>query len=181
MASGRADHARGGGRRASTRPRSTSCCTRPSIPRRERDIIGAGLPASPGAATGEIVFSSEDAEEMKAQGPQGHPGAHRDQPRGHPRHACRRRHPDHARRHDQPCGRGGARHGQALRFRRRLAARRLPHRHADGDGRDAAQGRRHHHRRRHRPGAEGRGADAAAGTVRRFRDASWPGPTRSAA
>ena len=85
----------------------------------------SGLPASPGAATGEIVFSSDDAEELKAQGPQGDPGAHRDQPRGHPRHACRRRHPDHARRHDQPRRRGRARHGQALRLGRRLAARRL--------------------------------------------------------
>ena len=37
----------------------------PSAP---RDIIGMGLPASPGAATGEIVFSSEAAEEAKAEG-----------------------------------------------------------------------------------------------------------------
>lgn len=34
----------------------------------ERQIIGIGLPASPGAATGEIVFTSEDAEEMKSAG-----------------------------------------------------------------------------------------------------------------
>ena len=60
-------------------------------------------------------------------GAQGHPGAHRDQPGGHPRHARRRGHPDHARRHDQPRRRGGARHGQALRLRRRRAARRLAH------------------------------------------------------
>jgi pyruvate, orthophosphate dikinase len=33
-----------------------------------RDVIAAGLPASPGAATGEIVFSSDEAEEAKAQG-----------------------------------------------------------------------------------------------------------------
>ncbi|WP_367715472.1 pyruvate, phosphate dikinase [Nitratireductor sp. GISD-1A_MAKvit] len=37
----------------------------PSAP---RDIIGMGLPASPGAATGEIVFCSEAAEEAKAEG-----------------------------------------------------------------------------------------------------------------
>ncbi|MBN7762602.1 pyruvate, phosphate dikinase [Nitratireductor aquibiodomus] len=37
----------------------------PSAP---RDIIGMGLPASPGAAAGEIVFSSEAAEEAKAEG-----------------------------------------------------------------------------------------------------------------
>jgi len=37
-------------------------------PRAERIVIGQGLPASPGAATGEIVFSSEDAEQVKAEG-----------------------------------------------------------------------------------------------------------------
>ncbi|MBC8717886.1 pyruvate, phosphate dikinase [Ochrobactrum sp. Marseille-Q0166] len=37
-------------------------------PRAERIVIGQGLPASPGAATGEIVFSSEDAEKAKAEG-----------------------------------------------------------------------------------------------------------------
>ena len=50
------DHAGGGGRRASTRRRSTSCCTRRSIPNAERKVIATGLPASPGAAGGEIVF-----------------------------------------------------------------------------------------------------------------------------
>ena len=101
--------------------------------------------------------------------PQGDPGAHRNQPRRHSRHACFGRHPDHARRHDQPRRRGGARHGQALRVGRRLAARRLQGRHADVDGPDLPQGRHHHHRRQQRPGAEGRRVDAAAGTVRRFR------------
>ncbi len=37
-------------------------------PRAERQVVGQGLPASPGAATGEIVFSSEDAEQAKAEG-----------------------------------------------------------------------------------------------------------------
>jgi pyruvate,orthophosphate dikinase len=37
-------------------------------PKAERDLIATGLPASPGAASGEIVFSSEDAEALKAQG-----------------------------------------------------------------------------------------------------------------
>jgi hypothetical protein len=58
-----------------------------------------------------------------ARGEQGHPGAGRDQPRGHPRHARRRGHPHHARRHDQPRGGGRARHGQALRLGRRRDAR----------------------------------------------------------
>jgi pyruvate, orthophosphate dikinase len=37
-------------------------------PAAERHIIATGLPASPGAASGEIVFSSEDAELLKSQG-----------------------------------------------------------------------------------------------------------------
>jgi pyruvate,orthophosphate dikinase len=37
-------------------------------PEAERNIIATGLPASPGAASGEIVFSSEDAEALSAQG-----------------------------------------------------------------------------------------------------------------
>jgi len=37
-------------------------------PNAERKIIATGLPASPGAACGEIVFSSEDAETLKTQG-----------------------------------------------------------------------------------------------------------------
>src|SRR3954466_15156471 len=37
-------------------------------PNAERKIIASGLPASPGAASGEIVFSSDEAEAMKAQG-----------------------------------------------------------------------------------------------------------------
>jgi pyruvate,orthophosphate dikinase len=37
-------------------------------PDAERKVIATGLPASPGAACGEIVFSSEDAETLKSQG-----------------------------------------------------------------------------------------------------------------
>ncbi len=37
-------------------------------PKAERKVIATGLPASPGAACGEIVFSSEDAELLKSQG-----------------------------------------------------------------------------------------------------------------
>ncbi|MEZ5804150.1 MAG: pyruvate, phosphate dikinase [Rhizobiaceae bacterium] len=37
-------------------------------PKAERHVIGMGLPASPGAATGEIVFSSDEAEEARGQG-----------------------------------------------------------------------------------------------------------------
>jgi pyruvate,orthophosphate dikinase len=37
-------------------------------PRAHRKVIATGLPASPGAASGEIVFSSDEAAEMKAAG-----------------------------------------------------------------------------------------------------------------
>ena len=36
-------------------------------PKAERIVIGAGLPASPGAASGEIVFDPDEAEHLKAQ------------------------------------------------------------------------------------------------------------------
>src|SRR5258707_12273990 len=36
-------------------------------PNAERKIIATGLPASPGAASGEIVFSSDEAEALKAK------------------------------------------------------------------------------------------------------------------
>ncbi|MBS9477233.1 pyruvate, phosphate dikinase [Ancylobacter radicis] len=37
-------------------------------PKADKKVIGAGLPASPGAASGEIVFSADEAELMKTQG-----------------------------------------------------------------------------------------------------------------
>ncbi|MCO5063194.1 MAG: pyruvate, phosphate dikinase [Rhizobiaceae bacterium] len=50
-------------------PASLDQLLHPTIdPRAARDVIGVGLPASPGAATGEIVFSSDEAEEMKSAG-----------------------------------------------------------------------------------------------------------------
>jgi pyruvate,orthophosphate dikinase len=50
-------------------PASLDQLLHPTIdPSAERNVVGTGLPASPGAATGEIVFSSEAAEEAKAQG-----------------------------------------------------------------------------------------------------------------
>ncbi|HJP33154.1 MAG TPA: pyruvate, phosphate dikinase [Candidatus Latescibacteria bacterium] len=37
-------------------------------PAARRDVIGEGLPASPGAATGQVVFHAEEAEELAADG-----------------------------------------------------------------------------------------------------------------
>jgi pyruvate,orthophosphate dikinase len=50
-------------------PASLDQLLHPTIdPKAARDVISVGLPASPGAATGEIVFSSHEAEEMKDLG-----------------------------------------------------------------------------------------------------------------
>ena len=50
-------------------PASLDQLLHPTIdPKAERDVIGMGLPASPGAATGEIVFSSDEAEALAKQG-----------------------------------------------------------------------------------------------------------------
>src|SRR5690606_36763001 len=50
-------------------PASLDQLLHPTIdPKADRDVVGSGLPASPGAATGEIVFSSDEAEAKNALG-----------------------------------------------------------------------------------------------------------------
>jgi len=50
-------------------PSSLDQLLHPTIdPKAQREVIAVGLPASPGAATGEIVFSSDEAEELKSAG-----------------------------------------------------------------------------------------------------------------
>ena len=50
-------------------PASLDQLLHPTIdPRARRDVIGSGLPASPGAATGEIVFTSEEAVKADEEG-----------------------------------------------------------------------------------------------------------------
>jgi pyruvate,orthophosphate dikinase len=50
-------------------PASLDQLLHPTIdPTAARDVIATGLPASPGAASGEIVFSSEDAAKLQADG-----------------------------------------------------------------------------------------------------------------
>ena len=70
----------------------------------------------------------------QSPGQESDPGARRDEPGRHSRHACRRRHSHHARRHDLACGGGRARHGQALRVGRGLDPRRLREEDADRRG-----------------------------------------------
>jgi pyruvate, orthophosphate dikinase len=50
-------------------PASLDQLLHPTIdPKASRNVVATGLPASPGAASGEIVFSSDEAETLKAQG-----------------------------------------------------------------------------------------------------------------
>ncbi len=50
-------------------PASLDQLLHPTIdPKAERKVVATGLPASPGAASGEIVFNSDDAETAKAAG-----------------------------------------------------------------------------------------------------------------
>jgi pyruvate, orthophosphate dikinase len=50
-------------------PASLDQLLHPTIdPKATRNVVATGLPASPGAASGEIVFSSEEAETLKSQG-----------------------------------------------------------------------------------------------------------------
>jgi pyruvate, orthophosphate dikinase len=50
-------------------PQSLDQLLHPTIdPRVERQVVGSGLPASPGAATGEIVFTAEQAVEAEGEG-----------------------------------------------------------------------------------------------------------------
>ena len=50
-------------------PASLDQLLHPTIdPKAERKVIATGLPASPGAASGEIVFTSDEASRLKAEG-----------------------------------------------------------------------------------------------------------------
>ena len=50
-------------------PASLDQLLHPTIdPDAKRKVIATGLPASPGAASGEIVFSSDEAEKLQSQG-----------------------------------------------------------------------------------------------------------------
>src|SRR5215813_10536679 len=54
---------------ARVEPQALDQLLHPTIdPNAERKVLAVGLPASPGAAAGEIVFSADDAEAMKAEG-----------------------------------------------------------------------------------------------------------------
>ena len=86
-------------------------------PKAPKKLLARGLGASPGAASGHIVFSADEAERRAGQGQARHPRPHRDFARGHPRHEGGARHPDRARRDDEPRRGRRARDGQAVRRR----------------------------------------------------------------
>ncbi len=78
MAECRPDHAAKKPSAASS-PASLDQLLHPTIdPSAARDVFATGLPASPGAAQGEIVFTSEDAELPAQRRAQGRAGPHRD-------------------------------------------------------------------------------------------------------
>ena len=106
-------------------------------PNAPKEAIAVGLAASPGAATGEVVFTADEAEKLAADGRDVILVRARNQPRRHSRHARGEGHPHRARRHDEPRGGRRARHGAALRLRRGHAEDRRRRGHDGG-------GRRHH-------------------------------------
>ena len=160
-------------------PASLDQLLHPTIdPAAKRDVIATGLPASPGAASGEIVFSSDEAAKLQADGRKVILVRIETSPGRHPRHARRRRHSDHPRRHDLARRGGRARHGQALRLRLRHHPRRLRPRHHEHRLAHLQDRRRHHHRRIAGPGAGRAHADDRAGNVGRVRHADGLGRFR---
>jgi phosphoenolpyruvate synthase/pyruvate phosphate dikinase len=87
-------------------------------PKAKKNVIAKGLPASPGAAGGKVVFSADEAV-TRSQNGEKVILVRIEKPGRHPWFARSRRRAHHKRGHDEPCGRGGPRHGPALRSRRR--------------------------------------------------------------
>ena len=116
-------------------------------PAAKTDIVATGLPASPGGATGKVVFSAEEAVSRGRRRAQRGAGAARNHPGRYPRHESRRRHSHGAGRHDLPRGGGGQRHGRLRHYRLRRPQHRLRRGH-----RHHRRGRGHQARRYHHPG-----------------------------
>ena len=137
-------------------------------PKAKTTVLARGLPASPGAALGEVVFTAEEAEFACLARRGGNPRTYRDEPGRHSRHVRRQGHFDDSRRHDQPRRGRCPRHGTALRRWRGGFAGRLrgAHYHVTKHRRDS--GRDHHSRWVNRRGHIGRGADDPARALRRI-------------
>ena len=157
-------------------PASLDQLLHPTIdPSAKRDVIATGLPASPGAASGEIVFSSDEAAKLQADGRKVILVRIETSPEDiHGMHAAEGI-LDYARRHDLARRGGRARHGQALRLRLRHHPGRLRPRHHEHRIAHLQDRRRHHHRRIAGPGAGGTDADDRTEIVRRIRHADGMG------
>ena len=84
-----------------------------------------GVAASPGAATGKVVFSSEEAVDAGEERRRGHLGSAGDHPGRHSRHGGGGRHPHQPGGQDITCRRRGSWHGQARHHRGGQAAGRF--------------------------------------------------------
>ena len=152
------------------RSRALDQLLHPTIdPKAERKVIATGLPASPGAASGEIVFSSEDAELLKSQGrkvilvrietsPEDIHGMHAAEGILTTRGGMTSHAAVVARGMGKPCVSGAG----SLRVDYRAQT-------MTAGGTTLKKGRHAHHRRRHRPGAGRQGGDARTGARRRIR------------
>ena len=78
-------------------------------------VATKGLPASPGAASGQVVFTSEQAVAWTEQGKKVAARPEGDRAGRHPRHGSRAGHPDRDRRHDVARRRRRPPDGQARR------------------------------------------------------------------
>jgi hypothetical protein len=128
--------------------------------------LATGLPASPGAASGKIVFDADYGGRARPGRRANHPGARGNQAGGHPRLLPGAGHPHQPRRQDLARCRGGARHGQALRFGLRSHRHRRPRAARHHRRNHPARRRRDHHRRQHRQGLCRRSADRRSGVLR---------------
>ena len=146
------------------------------------EVLATGLPASPGAAVGQIVFTAEDAVKYHAQRrlQVHHPRPRRNHAGGHRRHGSRLRHSHLARRHDLARGCRHPRHGQVLRGRRRRLRRRRSQQGTPRQGPHLQAGRLDLARRHHRPRDRGQAQDAACAARRsrsgQVHELGRPGP-----
>ena len=157
-------------------PASLDQLLHPTIdPKAERKIVATGLPASPGAASGEIVFSADEAEALKAKGrkvilvrvetsPEDIHGMHAAEGILTTRGGMTSHAAVVARGMGKPCVSGAG----SLRVDYAEQPMSVA-------GNTVQAGRRDHHRRLDRPGAGRPGPDERAGTVRRVRHADGLG------
>ena len=144
------------------------------------DVLAKGLNASPGAAVGEVVFSSADAVAAKAEGRKVILVRWETNPDDLPGMDAAQGILTSPRRQDEPRGRRRARHGQAVRLRRREAQDRRRAQGRPRRRRRAPRGRHHLDRRHDRRRRRRRRLARRAGGHRRLRQDPRHGPTSTA-